>query len=277
MPRSGSTIALTTFKEEFHLTAKEVTTKAFSNISSNIVIAYQAGAFFGALFAYPAGQLLGRRIGLMISAAVFVLGAGVMMAAANVRGLGPIYAGRVIAGLGIGAASNLTPLYIAEVAPPAVRGQMVGMYEIGWQIGGLIGFWLPYAANLHLKGNQQWLVPFGIQLLPGGLFLVMIPIFIRESPRWLLSVGRRDEALRSLSYLRKLPQDHHYLIEEVNSIDVAIDQERADAGGASFWAPFRRTFTSWTLSKRLLITTTLFIWQVRLIFRSGLLDILLSC
>lgn len=56
-----------------------------------------------------------------------------MLAANGARGLGPLYGGRVIAGLGIGAASNLTPLYISEISPPAIRGQLVGMYEIGWQ------------------------------------------------------------------------------------------------------------------------------------------------
>ena len=77
---------------------------------------------------------------------IFCVGAGVMLAADNDAGTGlaPIYAGRVIAGLGIGAASNLTPLLISEISPPAIRGQLVGMYEIGWQIGGLVGFWLPY-------------------------------------------------------------------------------------------------------------------------------------
>lgn len=64
---------------------------------------------------------------------VFCVGAGIMLATTTATGLAPIYAGRVIAGLGIGAASNLTPLLISEISPPAIRGQLVGMYEIGWQ------------------------------------------------------------------------------------------------------------------------------------------------
>ena len=133
----GTSISLASFKGEFglsHLTAAQ-----FANVSANIVSTYQGGCFFGALLGYPLGTLLGRKIGLLITALVFCLGAGVMLAANGARGLGPIYAGRIIAGLGIGAASNLTPLYISEIAPPAIRGQLVGMYEIGWQIGGIVG------------------------------------------------------------------------------------------------------------------------------------------
>lgn len=62
---------------------------------------YQGGCFFGALLGYPAGQLLGRKMGLLLSALVFCLGAGVMLAADGARGLGPIYGGRIVAGLGM--------------------------------------------------------------------------------------------------------------------------------------------------------------------------------
>lgn len=59
---------------------------------------------------------MGRKYGLLLSAIVFILGSGIMLAAKSGVGLGPIYAGRVLAGVGIGAASNLTPLYISEIA-----------------------------------------------------------------------------------------------------------------------------------------------------------------
>lgn len=95
------------------------------------VSTFQGGCFFGAIFGYPMGVLLGRKTGLLIAALLFVLGSGIMLAADGARGLGPIYGGRIVAGLGIGAASNLTPLYISEIAPPAIRGQLIGMYEIG--------------------------------------------------------------------------------------------------------------------------------------------------
>lgn len=59
-----------------------------------------------------------------------------MLAAKN-GDLGPIYAGRVLAGIGVGGASMIVPIYISELAPPAIRGRLVGLYELGWQIGGL--------------------------------------------------------------------------------------------------------------------------------------------
>lgn len=80
-----------------------------------------------------------------------------MMLGANAsRGLNLLYIGRVIAGLGIGAASNLTPIYISEIAPPAIRGRLIGMYEVGWQFGGLVGFWYVFiSSGLRLKSHSM--------------------------------------------------------------------------------------------------------------------------
>lgn len=136
----GQTVDLQSFRDEFHF--EEWSTSKQNLVTGNIVSLYQAGAFFGALFAYPLGFYSGRRWGLLITGLIFTLGAGIMLAANGDRGLGAMYAGRVLAGLGVGAGSNLTPIYISELSPPAIRGRLVGIYELGWQIGGLIGFWI---------------------------------------------------------------------------------------------------------------------------------------
>ena len=71
-----------------------------------------------------------------------------MLGANGHRGLGLIYAGRVLAGFGVGGASMVVPIYISELAPPAVRGRLVGIYELGWQIG--YGFVIQF----RRKGTQ---------------------------------------------------------------------------------------------------------------------------
>ena len=87
-----------------------------------------------------------------------------MMLGANAeRGLGLIYAGRVLAGIGVGAASMIVPIYISELSPPAVRGRLVGIYELGWQMGGLVGFWINYGiAETLAPSHSQWLIPFAV-------------------------------------------------------------------------------------------------------------------
>lgn len=136
----GQTVELDSFRNEFKFNDWD---EAKQNlVTANIVSLYQAGAFFGALFAYPLGFYLGRKWGLVVTGVVFVLGSGLMLGANGEQGLGIMYAGRVLAGIGVGSGSNLTPIYISELSPPAIRGRLVGIYELGWQIGGLVGFWI---------------------------------------------------------------------------------------------------------------------------------------
>lgn len=136
----GTTLSLPSFTHEFHF--GRLTDPERNLLSANIVSTYQAGAFFGAFFAYPVAHFWGRKKGLILAALVFILGAGLMLGANGSRGLGLIYAGRVLCGLGVGAGSNMTPIYISELSPPAIRGRLVGVYELGWQVGGLVGFWI---------------------------------------------------------------------------------------------------------------------------------------
>ena len=128
---------------------------------ANIVSVYQAGAFFGSLSAYVSAYFLGRKRSLWVYSIVFILGAGMMLGANGQRGLGLIVGGRVLAGIGVGGCSMVVPIYISEISPPAIRGALVGIYELGWQMGGLVGFWVSCAccskhaehAQSHLESN----------------------------------------------------------------------------------------------------------------------------
>lgn len=127
------------FEEEFGFAELEENGQ-LSLVKGNIVSLYQAGAFFGSFFAYISAYFLGRKKSLMLFSLIFILGAGLMLGANGGRGLGLILGGRVLAGIGVGACSMIVPIYISEISPPAVRGRLVGVYELGWQVGGLVGF-----------------------------------------------------------------------------------------------------------------------------------------
>lgn len=193
----GTTLALPSFVEEFSFATMDPGKLAL--LKQNIVSVYQAGAFFGSLAAYFSSYFIGRRKSLIAFSLIFMVGAGMMLGANEDRGLGLIIGGRVLAGFGVGGCSNMTPIYISELAPPAVRGRLVGLYELGWQIGGLVGFWINYGLSETLAPtHKQWIIPFAVQLIPAGLLLIGA-CFIPESPRWLFSKGRREEGLKILT------------------------------------------------------------------------------
>ncbi|KIM36082.1 hypothetical protein M413DRAFT_20637 [Hebeloma cylindrosporum] len=251
-----TTISLPSFKEEFGL--ENQSADEFATISANIISVFQAGSFFGCFAGYPFGYFLGRKWGLMLAGMIFSIAAIMQCLASRVSGLGIIYAGRIVLGFCVGIASNLAPTYISEVSPPAIRGRLIGLHDLGWQIGAVMGFFINYGINLHIpKSNKQWLIAFAIQLIPGGL-LCISALFIKESPRWLASRGRNEHALRNRAYLRNLPEDAQYVQDEYEDILMALDADRKRAG-VGFSSPIRALFSSGTLMKRLTITVLLFI------------------
>lgn len=121
--------------------------------------------------------------------------------------------------------------------------------------------WINYAVQKNMPvGHSQWLTPFAVQLIPAGLFALTVPFFSPESPRWLLQRGKQEKALKNLSYLRKLPADHPYIQEEVAHMQASIDADVRDVG-VGCMAPIKGIFSRWFLTRRLLLTTSLFIFQ----------------
>lgn len=131
---------------------------------------------------------------MIIASSVFLLGGTLMTAAQG--NLNMIYGGRAIAGLGIGASSMTVPVYIAEIAPPSVRGRLIGIFEIASQGGGMLGFWINYACDrtIDVNSQAQWIIPLAIQLIPGLLLLLGVA-WCPESPRTLCTVEYKPISL----------------------------------------------------------------------------------
>ncbi|KAK8079086.1 hypothetical protein PG994_002893, partial [Apiospora phragmitis] len=183
-----------------------------------------AGCFFGALLSFPIAEKFGRRIAILCASLVFLLGATLMTAS---RGsLNMIYAGRAIAGLGVGSSSLVVPVYIAEVAPPSIRGRLVGIFEIASQGGGMLGFWINYATDQTIDRRQQsqWVIPLALQLVPGVCLFFGMLLFCPESPRWLARGDDFEGAARILARVRGLPRDHAYVGRELAEIRAQVEE-----------------------------------------------------
>jgi MFS family permease len=104
---------------------------------------------------------------------------------------------RFIAGVGVGAASMITPLYTSENAPRAIRGALTGMYQFFIVTGVCIAFWINYGSLLHSSGTRQYVVPLAMQGLP-ALLLFFGMLFSSETyvfPPSYLPAHRADEMI----------------------------------------------------------------------------------
>ncbi|KAJ1324552.1 MFS transporter SP family sugar:H+ symporter [Microdochium nivale] len=212
----GGTMALDSFVRDFKM--GELAPYTRDTIQANIVSTFQAGCAAGALFTFPLAERIGRRWTIVFGALVFLLGGTLMTAAMG--NLNMIYAGRAIAGLGIGCTSLVVPVYISETAPPSIRGRLIGIFEVASQGGGMMGFWINYATNRTIPVEQQaqWIIPLAIQLIPGVLLVAGMILFCPESPRYRARMDDFEGCERILVKLRNLPADHPYMVNEINEI-----------------------------------------------------------
>jgi MFS family permease len=252
----GGTLNLPSFQRTFGL--ENASTKARAELSSNIVSTFQGGAFFGSAFGLFFAEKFGRKPVLMLSALVFSIGAALQM----VGRLDLLYAGRVLTGLGVGASAMILPIYVSECSPPLIRGRLVGVFEIMLQIAIVFGFWINYGVNQNIDptGNKQWHIPVAVQFIPAGLLLItMIPMV--ESPRWLAVKGKRAASAKALSWVRNLPQDHEYIISELNSIENAVNHELESTDSSGTWKQIFKEMTQKGVRNRLVVSCVMMIFQ----------------
>ncbi|MEV8565160.1 sugar porter family MFS transporter [Streptomyces sp. NPDC051322] len=177
--------ALLYLREDLHLSSRG------QEIVVSVIL---VGAMIGAV---ASGRLAGRhgrrRIVLWV-AVIFAVGA---LGAAVAPNTGTLIAARLVLGLSVGGASNMVPVYIAEVAPPAIRGRLMVLFQLMVAIGQLIA----YLCGWLFAGSGGWRVMFGLAVIPAAALAVGMTK-LPESPRWLVEQGRADVAHAVLRRLR---------------------------------------------------------------------------
>ncbi len=149
------------------------------------------GCMAGCLIAGKVADRFGRKPGLIASAFLFAVSA---LGVALSHNLFWFIALRIVGGLGVGMASALSPMYIAEIAPAKIRGRMVSINQLTIVLGILLTYYVNYLLADHPVG---WRFMFGVGLISSLLFMIGM-FFVPESPRWLLSTGRMNKSRQIL-------------------------------------------------------------------------------
>lgn len=180
------------------------------------------GCILGAGFAGVISDNIGRKKVLIISGVFFLVSA---LGTALPRTLTEFIIFRFIGGIGVGAASLISPLYIAEISPARLRGRMVSLNQFAI----VSGFIIVYFANyiIALGREESWLVQtgwrwmFGSESIPAILLLVFA-FFVPESPRWLVKKKKDDKALSILTRISGVDVATH----EIKEIKTNLEQEK---------------------------------------------------
>lgn len=158
------------------------------------------GCLVGALLSGAWSDRYGRKWMLIIASFLFVVSA---IGTGAVDSFFWFVVYRIVGGFGIGVASNVSPVYIAEVAPASVRGKFVSLNQLtivigilaaqlaNWQIGNYFTEGSEVLSAAGIESAWRWM--FWAELVPAGIFFVL-SFVIPESPRWLASVGKREKA-----------------------------------------------------------------------------------
>jgi MFS transporter, SP family, arabinose:H+ symporter len=196
-----------------------------------------AGSIAGVIVAGSLSDNFGRKIVLIISAVLFSLsGIGCMVAGDQVQ----LVIARILGGIGIGVASVISPLYIAEISLPQFRGRLVSMYQLAITVGFLGAYLANYgllqysgillksgaASGLYGKifGAEAWRGMLGMETLPALLFFVTL-FFIPESPRWLVVKGKERKAS---SILDRIYGKAEALTQMMNIKNLIASETRSD-------------------------------------------------
>lgn len=233
-------VAQVSFQNQFGLKDKHKSKDELANLKSNITSMVQLGAVGGAFIAMYTSDKLGRINAMREVCIVWIVGVIIQITSTSV---GQLYAGRLIEGLAIGQTTTIGPAYLSEVAPRQIRGMCGCIFAGAVYLGIMLSYFCHYGTALHISNTSkaQWMVPLSLKLIMATLIFVM-SFWCIESPRWLMMVEKPEKAVQALSKLRRLPDDHPYVVGEISDIHEGIMMEREAVSGNSVTSLFKEFF-----------------------------------
>ncbi|MEQ9297039.1 MAG: sugar porter family MFS transporter [Cyclobacteriaceae bacterium] len=194
----------------------------------------------------PLSDMYGRRSVLKVAAILYAVSA---LGSAIAPTFLILVVARMVGGLGVGASLILAPMYIAEIAPPSMRGRMVSFNQLNIVIGISVAFFTNYlilswgqsdaswATALKLdEYNWRWML--GLEFLPAALYYFGLS-FVPKSPRWLVMKGQTDQALLVMQKFTDVKDAEKQINEAVQSIE--SDSKKEKVRLTEFFKPAYRT------------------------------------
>jgi sugar porter (SP) family MFS transporter len=181
------------------------------------------------IFAGPISDKYSRRLVLKACAVIFTVSA---VGSALAPNFALFLAFRMLGGIGVGASLILAPMYIAEIAPPSIRGRMVSFNQLNIVVGISLAFFTNYLILSLGDSEETWVEALGIaehnwrwmlglEAIPAVLYFFGL-FLVPRSPRWLMMKGEYDEALRCM----KLFRDEEAAKKDINSVKKALEADQ---------------------------------------------------
>ncbi|WEW56993.1 hypothetical protein PRK78_002452 [Emydomyces testavorans] len=237
----GGTVQQKSFISKYKLKDPHLSATEQADKLGNIAAMVQIGSIGGALIAFLITDRIGRIWATRQLCVVWIIGIVIYMTANG--SLAQVYVGRLIAGIGVGQTTVVGPTYLAEVSPRAIRGLCTCAFSGSVYLAILIAYFANFGSSIHISSRSQkeWLVPTSIHIIFAGLILIL-SFAVKESPRYLVKIGKNEEALKTMMAIRNLPSDHPYLQRELNDIHEQLEREREATLGLSWLGPLKELF-----------------------------------
>lgn len=194
------------------------------------------GTIIGVLFIAPFGRYFGRRAGIWMGTVIAFAACAAQIAATSVASL---CVGRALMGASNAFFITFSNAYIVECAPPRLRGVCSAMFAVTINIGTILGAVVDERTS-HIMNELSYQIPLACLFIFPTLLSIFV-FFIPESPRWLMLHDRREDAEKSLAFLRGDSLEPEFLQEELIEIVRGVEEEKANASSSSFVDMFRGT------------------------------------
>ncbi|KFY08483.1 hypothetical protein V492_06178 [Pseudogymnoascus sp. VKM F-4246] len=219
----------------------QISEAEYANIKANVSAMVQIGSVAGAGLAFILCDRIGRLWATRQLCLIWII--GIVIFLTNNGSLGQVYAGRFIAGLGIGQTTVVAPVYLSEISPKSVRGFCTTTFSGAVYLGIMLAYFASWGSSIHIsdKTDTRWVVPTTLHIMFAGIIFIL-SFFNYESPRYLVRRGRDEQAIINLARVRNLPVEHPVVVNEIAEIQAQLNEEKEATMGLGWKGLLKEMF-----------------------------------